>query len=602
MRPHSLRTHLALAFGTITLILTIVLSLMIGRTTTRQVQRDIGYSLAELAFQMSDKLDRGMFERYRDIQIVAALNIMRDPATDAAERRALLETLQRTYPDYAWIGFADTEGQVQASTGSLLEGMNVSQRPWYQGALRQPFVGDVHEALLLAKLLPNDTGAPLRFVDVSVPVLTQNGTPIGVLGAHLSWTWAQEVERSVLQALQDRGTIEMLVLSKDGVVLLGPSALRGQSLKLQSLTQAQQGAKGYMVEQWPDGQLYVTGFSASSGYRSYPGLGWITISRQAADVAFSPVKTLQYQLLLVGSITSLLFIGVGWMIAGQIARPLLALARAAQRIRQGEMSAELPHVTNYREADLLSTSLNALVSNLIRHKAELKALNELLEQRVQDRTEALTQANHELKEEIAERQRVEQERELLIKQLKQLAETDALTGLLNRRAFFSLAEREIRRTQRHGQPLAIMIFDIDRFKQINDSYGHAIGDQVLQSVAQVCQSLAREIDILGRYGGEEFVLLVQEADEATARNVAERLRLGIMQTAIPTDSGQINVSASFGVAATTTPISDIAPLLNQADAALYEAKRTGRNRVVVYQRSGSALEIETLPFDGVGSS
>jgi diguanylate cyclase (GGDEF)-like protein len=600
MRPHSLRTHLALAFGTITLILTIVLSLLIGQTTTRQVQRDIGHSLAELAFQMSDKLDRGMFERYRDIQIAAALNVMRDPGTDAAERRALLETLQSTYPDYAWIGFADEQGKVQASTGSLLEGTNVSQRPWYQGALQRPFVGDVHEALLLAKLLPNTTGEPLRFVDVSVPVISKDGSRFGVLGAHLSWSWAQEVERSVLQTFTDRSTIEILVLSKDGNVLLGPPELRGQTLKLQSLEQAQQGVKGYMVEQWPDGQSYVTGFSASSGYRAYPGLGWITISRQASNVAFTPVKTLQQQILLLGSLTSLLFISVSWMMAGRIAGPLLTLARAAQRIRQGEMSGALPQVTNYREANVLSTSLNALVSNLIRHETQLKSLNESLEQRVRDRTEALIQTNQELKKEIAERQRVEHERELLIKQLKQLAETDALTGLLNRRAFFTLAEREIKRAQRHAQPLAIVIFDIDRFKHINDTYGHAIGDQVLQSVARASQSLARESDILGRYGGEEFVLLVQDADEEKVRGVAERLRLGIMQAAVPTDSGSISITASFGVAVTIIPINDIAPLLNQADLALYEAKRQGRNCVVVYQQPESRLAID-VPCNSVGS-
>lgn len=601
MRPQSLKAHLAFAFGGITLILTLVLGLIIGQTSTRQVQRDIGHSLAELAFQMGDKLDRGMFERYRDIQIAATLNVMRDPTADPAERRALLEKLQDTYPDYAWIGFADTRGTIQASTKGLLEGVDVSRRHWYQGALSRPFVGDVHEAMLLAKLLPNETGEPLRFVDVSVPVLSRQGAPLGVLGAHLSWTWAQEVERSVLKTVADRGAIEVLVLSKEGKVLLGPADLRGQTLKLRSLQQAQQGVNGYRIEAWPDGKTYLTGFSASSGYRSYPGLGWITVTRQAVNAAFTPIRSLQLQIFMVGFLISLLFLVVGWVMAGQIAQPLLALSSAARRIRQGDMSAQLPVVPSYTEVNVLSTSLSGLVSSLLQHEAELQSLNESLEQRVHDRTEALMQTNAELTKEIAERRRVEQEREVLIKQLKQLAETDALTGLFNRRAFFSLAEREMKRTQRHELPLSVVVFDVDRFKQINDTHGHAIGDQVLQSVAQICQSLARDIDILARYGGEEFVLLVQDADAETARNVAERLRAGIMQLEIPSDSGPITVTASFGVAATRTPISELAPLLQQADAALYAAKRAGRNRVVVHQPD-TAPALDATSFDRLGSA
>jgi diguanylate cyclase (GGDEF)-like protein len=119
-------------------------------------------------------------------------------------------------------------------------------------------------------------------------------------------------------------------------------------------------------------------------------------------------------------------------------------------------------------------------------------------------------------------------------------------------------------------------------------------------VAQVCQSLARDIDILARYGGEEFVLLVQDADKTTAEHVAERLRVGIMQTTIPSDSGPITATASFGVAATHTPISDLAPLLQQADAALHEAKRAGRNRVVVHQ-SEAGLALDAAPFDSENS-
>jgi diguanylate cyclase (GGDEF)-like protein len=163
--------------------------------------------------------------------------------------------------------------------------------------------------------------------------------------------------------------------------------------------------------------------------------------------------------------------------------------------------------------------------------------------------------------------------------VQQLAITDELTGVANRRQLFSLGRREIQRAQRFGRPLSAIMLDIDHFKQINDTYGHAIGDQVLRGVILACQNKIREIDIIGRYGGDEFAILLPETNLAIAMATAERLREDIEQTRVSTKYGPLNVTLSMGVAALNEAFSDLDTLLEQADIALYAAKDGGRNCV-----------------------
>lgn len=169
----------------------------------------------------------------------------------------------------------------------------------------------------------------------------------------------------------------------------------------------------------------------------------------------------------------------------------------------------------------------------------------------------------------------------LHEEVRQLARTDALTGLYNRRTFFELATRELELARRHRRRLAAIMMDIDRFKRINDTFGHQVGDRVLQAVAERCRSSLRATDILARYGGEEFVILLPENDSADARVVAERLRRLFDGHPLATDQGPVCITLSLGVARVTEGTHELSELLREADAALYEAKRAGGNRVVV---------------------
>jgi diguanylate cyclase (GGDEF)-like protein len=158
---------------------------------------------------------------------------------------------------------------------------------------------------------------------------------------------------------------------------------------------------------------------------------------------------------------------------------------------------------------------------------------------------------------------------------------DRLTGLWNRGTVLDHLSRELSRAQRERSTMAVLLADIDHFKRINDEYGHAMGDRVLSELGARMRSVLRDYDSLGRYGGEEFLVVLPSADLATAREVAERMRASVSATPISDGSGIVRASTSIGVAATASLGYDAGVLVRAADAALYQAKAGGRNQVVV---------------------
>ncbi|MEO5873847.1 MAG: GGDEF domain-containing protein [Streptosporangiaceae bacterium] len=171
------------------------------------------------------------------------------------------------------------------------------------------------------------------------------------------------------------------------------------------------------------------------------------------------------------------------------------------------------------------------------------------------------------------------QRSLMHQQLQAAARTDAKTGLLNAGAWQREAETELSRAQRTHEPLAVLLIDLDHFKKVNDTYGHLIGDQVLIGVAGTLRQQLRDYDLIGRFGGEEFVVLLPGADTVEACRVAERLRSRVRRLAVPAEEGTVTVTISVGVSLYRTHGKDLIELLASADLALYRAKESGRDRV-----------------------
>lgn len=181
------------------------------------------------------------------------------------------------------------------------------------------------------------------------------------------------------------------------------------------------------------------------------------------------------------------------------------------------------------------------------------------------------------------------ERKKMTEEMCRLARTDSLTSLWNRGYFMELASRELARTKRCGGALSLLIVDADYFKSINDTYGHDLGDKALVSLSSVLKASVREIDVVGRFGGEEFVVLLPEANRSDASRVGERILKGVRQSAVGGSDADISLTVSIGLTSYEEERDNLDGLVKYADIALYGAKKNGRDRLEVYRRSPSRL-------------
>jgi len=169
----------------------------------------------------------------------------------------------------------------------------------------------------------------------------------------------------------------------------------------------------------------------------------------------------------------------------------------------------------------------------------------------------------------------------LLTEVGRLAITDDLTGIFNRRYFFEMAEKKFVRALKNKTPLSALLVDLDHFKKFNDTYGHVVGDQVLRASAQMMSSALRDSDIIGRYGGEEFSIILPDTNISAAIFVAERLLANVADVPIDTEAGKLSIQLSIGIAGMSKETPTLHSLIVRADQAMYIAKSAGRNRLAV---------------------
>lgn len=530
----SLRSHFVLLSAGMILVLTVVLSSIAHHSAARALKDQIGNALIDTSMLLSHNLDQFMWARSVEVELLSQFGMNFE---DPNEMRELLEAVQAKVPSFAWFGVTDAEGIVQVSTGGLLEGMSIAHRPVFTEAQSERFYGDVHEAQLLAQLLPNPSGEAMKFVDISFPLFSDSGEFRGVLAAHLSWEWAREVQTTIMEPLRERHQIELFVISpRTNAVLLGPGRTAGQEIRLASLTAAEAGESGFLVERWPDGERYFTGFTKSAGYRDFPGFGWSILLRENEATAVSLVTQLQIVIWSTSLLFILLFAFIAWRLSIVITEPLQEITQAAYRLSKGKI-VEIPLHKGIREIESLEQSLSDLLMSL-------------------------TQAESALGE------------------MESKAYRDALTGLANRNALTKYLTVVRGYAEQRHQSLTLLYLDLDKFKPVNDTHGHAVGDALLQQVAQRLRHQVRQDELAVRLGGDEFLLVLTTDDRcphATGGMVAERV-LDALRQPFRLEGLTLEIGCTIGIAIWPQDAEEIDEVLELADQALYKAKQQGRNR------------------------
>lgn len=548
----SVQAQIIAAITTTVIVLVGALAASAAFVSYRNTAALVSTRLASIASTTSERLDRFMAVRQQEMRLFSQLEVI-GPLWqgDPAKLRNALEHLQSSFSDFAWIGFARPDGTVVAATGGLLQGRSVSERPWFRTGLHDSSIGDVHEAALLSSLLAKRAdGEPYRFVDIALPVRDASGNLLGVLGGHLNWDWARNIIANA-EANDGNTDTTLSVLSKTGTVLLGPGtgSVRYAEKHLGNMLKTRVGS----FSERPGQDSLLTAFFVSRGHLEYQGLNWVVTASQPASIALAAAVHTAKTILAIGAVAGLIGIVMAFFIARQIARPIHAITLEADRIGRASGPTMLPRQSGSLEVVQLTRALRSLLRRI-----------GFAEERTKEAEARATENAMQFKDDLTK--------------LRRLADTDYLTDLMNRRAFLAAADDAMEFAHRYKRNIATLMIDIDHFKKINDAHGHHVGDIAIKKIAEVISSNIKRTDRAARFGGEEFVVLLREADAMGAKLLAERLRKAVELAIIGESDARIAATVSIGIALIADSDRDVQDIIERADQGLYVAKNTGRNR------------------------
>jgi diguanylate cyclase (GGDEF)-like protein len=561
LQHRSLRERIGGSLAVLVFLLAAVLGGLIGQSSVNQARARVGQSLSSDARRLAERLNTEMASRARELSLLASTDLLQEiPVTATpvvglgvapsltpalAHTQSLLDGLKRSVPSYLWIAVADPFGRVLASTDPTILSADISNRSGPRDGFRP------HGASAATAL-----AADPRAIDLVQPIRAGDSTVVGVIAAQLGWGWVRDIERAAVTADDDAVVRrETFLLNNQDIVLMGPPGSVGQHLTLPVSNRARAGFYGASIEPWPDGESFLTGTAMTAADGPPPGQGaadmrWVVLVRQAEDVAYAAAYDLREAIWLAGLAIALSFALVGWLLAGMITAPLARIAAAAERLRQGD-DVEIPRIRGPAEIDSLSASLRALVATLTRKQVALDEMEEL-------------------------------------------ALRDPLTGLLNRHGLRLSVERLLMQAHADRSSLMVFVGDLDGFKAVNDTLGHAGGDLLLCQVARRLARSVRASDVVARLGGDEFVLALSApagAADVDARAVALRAQAAIAAP-YEIDGALVRVGCSLGGACWPDDVAERDPdgtlpiefdeVLERADAALYDVKRSGKGRMMLH--------------------
>ncbi len=507
-----------------TLFTTLVMTMMLYGRNRRSLSDRIGQELrgasSDAAREMGVWLDQRLYDlRLRASPYVVSDNLARATGRNAAQSltrlRDYLNTIRQNLPAHEGLAIVGRDGQVLTSSGSRT-GFRLSTDQMNNLRTRDALAGEPFW----------DAGLGKAALILVVPIRQDDGIFLGALGAKINLDGV----RDMLGELSGDGSRNLYLITEQGRVLVSSADNSADLMK----TTVPQATTRELVER--EGQPLVQSRSRGSEVvavlRRIPQLRWAAVAEAPRAEALREAGVLRSRTVLL---LTTLVLGVGllaFMVGLFVTRPLERLTETAARVAAGDLSVELP-AAGSGEVGYLTRAFNTMVSRLREKESQ--------------------------------------------GELEKLSLTDSLTGLYNRRHLMGTLASEVQRSRRLRRAFSVLLADVDRFKQYNDTFGHLAGDAALVKIAEVFRKTTRQVDCVARYGGEEFVVMLLEANLATAALVADRVRARVAEQ----DLGDGKLTLSIGVAEYPDGGDTPEELIATADAAMYRAKSGGRNQVVV---------------------
>jgi len=507
-----------------TLFTTLAMTVMLYGRNRRSLSDRVGQELRGLSSDMAREADVWLYQRVYDLRLRASPYVVSDNLARATGRngaqsltrlRDYLNAVRQNLPAHEGLAIIGRDGQVLTNSGSRT-GFRLSPERMNDLRTRDALVGDPFW----------DAGIGKAALLLVVPIRQDDGVFLGALGAKINL----DSLRNVLGGLSADNSRDLYFITEQGRVVISST---GNSADLMKTTLPEATTRELIEREGQTvAQSRPQGRAVLAVLRRIPQLRWAAVAETPRAEAVREAGVLRFRTVLL-LIALLLGVGLLAFIAGSfITGPLEHLSEAAGRVAAGDLSVDLP-ASGSGEVGYLTRAFNTLVSRLREKESQ--------------------------------------------GELEKLSLTDALTGLYNRRHLMGTLASEVQRSRRLRRAFSVLLADVDRFKQYNDTHGHLAGDAALVKIAEVFRRTTRQVDCVARYGGEEFVVMLLEANLATATLVAERIRARVAEQ----DLGEGHLTLSIGVAEYPDGGDTPEELIATADAAMYKAKGSGRNQVVV---------------------
>ena len=545
LRLHTIKTQI-IAFA---LLATLIPSLNTGWISyvhnRRLLDEKINQELRNLTSHAAWELDLWLKERLYELRVfstsyVVSENLERFSAPGGQRRvntpkqRRLgdyLKSVRERFVDYEELVALEPGGQVVASSAERAGRLSLPEDWQVTARTGKPILG---------KPLWDEAGKQWTLA-IAAPVLAGHEEFLGVLAVRLNFRQVGKM----LQGYARGDAGDLFLITEEGTVLsssrFSPSELF--EIRLPSRIASQLFSHETVLEHYRNDR----GVTVVGTLKGTSQIGWGVVAELDHDKAYAQIFRLR-NLTIALIVGLLVVVGFAAYVLGlTIVRPLNRLITAASQVASGNLDVNVP-VLGRSELGYMTEVFNDMVTRLRQGREGLGAMNRTLRER-----------NRELHE---------------------LSITDSLTGLYNRKHLMEVLTKEVARAERYQRPLAVLMIDVDHFKLCNDTWGHLAGDEVLRNIAAIFRGCLRESDCVGRYGGEEFLIILPETVADDAWRIADRIRSRLAEEDFPTDSKPVRITISGGIA--TFPGNGRSPesLLRSADAALYQAKNHGRNRVV----------------------